>query len=270
MSRITILLAAALLFAGRAARAQPACADGTMADYAADGFACRIGSWRLDSFYFDAGASANPGNTASTAGAADILVHPFTGVDPLGRDSFGLAFDNFTSSVTVTGSPAGISTTHALSLMGFLVSAVRPGPRLLGARYALSASITGDAGAAQYLTGRGIGSVGAFPIDCGFPIARQAGAVGSVALDDEVLCAPTPTDLVSASVSSDAFLERAALDAVTFGGPATATGTAERVTFIVAPGGSTVTPEPASAALMGAGLVALGLLGRRRRGGRAP
>jgi hypothetical protein len=179
MSRITILFAAALLLAGRAALAQPACTGGTAADYAADGFACRIGPWRLDSFFLNAGA-------------------------------------------------------------------------------------------ARFLTGRGIGSVGALPIDCGFPIARQAGAVGGVALDDEVLCDPTPTDLVSVSVASDAFLERGAVDAITFDGPATATGTAERVTFIVAPNESTVTPEPASAVLLGAGLAGLGALGLRRHRGGTP
>jgi hypothetical protein len=261
--------AVALLAAARPAHAQPACADGTMADYAADGFSCRIGPWRLDSFYFDAGASANPGNSAYSAGEADILVHPFTAVDAAGRRTFGLAFDNFTSSVGVTGSPAGLSSTHAGTVMGFAVTAVRPDLLLLGARYALSASITGDAGAARYLTGRGMGSVGALPTDCGFPIARQGGGTGSVALHDEVPCAPAPIDRVSATLASDAFLDRVAPDAVTFDGPATATGTVERVTFVVAPDQATVTPEPASALLMGAGLAAIGVVARRRRGGRS-
>lgn len=264
LSLAAALVAAAMLAPLDRAAAQPACAAQTLAAFLAPSFACTIGPWRLAGFDY-VGVSLS--DEELVADPAHIGVDPFAATDAAGRATFGLAFDGFEASVHRAGAPDGISGSVATNHLSFIVEALRPTARLVGATFDGGAGIAGDDVAARFLSANAGAVVSGLTgnAECGGGSADHAGAVGATIVHVETPCVPGSVDAVRVGLSTFGIFLRDEPGEIAFSGHAG--GRVDRITFVVAPtpAPTVATPEPATLGLVAGGLVALGALGRRTR-----
>ncbi len=260
--------AATLLAAAPAAcaDAQPACAAGTVDTYlslGADG--CTIGRFRFSAFDFLSGFDADGGATASSPDDLAMTLTPFTGLDRVGRTTFGFTFTGFTTAVAVDGGTSVLDAGFALAGLGFEVAGRTPGARLARARVdgsivaasprpgrlAMQTFVEGEVGAAS-----GDPCLSFLVIDFG-PADRSLARRGRCPR-------PRPTD-VEIGLGLFTTLGRDTPDDMR---PITgsASGTIARLELTAA-GRAAVVPEPSAVVLTATGLLGLaGVAARRRRG----
>lgn len=133
LAALGVLAALALTPAARAG-AQEACAAGSLAQYLADGFRCRLGRWTVSNLSYHTGVNARGGaETQPRVEAADVQVNPFLGTDAAGRATFGFDFAGLTSGVGAHGTDTGLERAHYIAQVGFFLDAGAPGLQLAGA-----------------------------------------------------------------------------------------------------------------------------------------
>jgi hypothetical protein len=262
--------AAATLIAGLGERAsaQPACAAGPLSGYLAPGFQCQVGGWRFFDFQWVTFAAAAPGTTASAPDAlgTTTFLTPFTGVDALGRSTFGFEFTGFATDATAEAGPAapfsGIGSSTAQ--MAFQAESIDPlgvlSKTLLD--YLLEGStatpnLTTVVSLVQAIGGPTVGGTGGFCLTVTDVLTGPGGGARTA----EYTCgSPNQNSLTPILVIGSNSFQSA--------DPAGASGATgarlDRLTF-VAGAPQAVVPEPAVAALLAGGLLALGGVAARRR-----
>src|SRR5687768_16904372 len=136
-----------LLLASPAARAdaQAACTAGTVADYSAAGFACRIGAWVFSGFNFEGDAVTEAGGTSALPDRLTTTLRPFAGTDASGRTTFGFDFGDFSTRASADGSTEKGVYADAFAFLGFAVASDDPRVGLAGGRLHGTQLITGPA-----------------------------------------------------------------------------------------------------------------------------
>jgi hypothetical protein len=260
----------ALLLGAPAARldAQAACAAGTVADYTASGFSCRIGSWVLSAFDFGTDRTAVGGAAATVAAAQGVSLTPFLVLDAVGRTTFGFDFAGFAASVDGNGSTEGSVFGDAFVGLGLTLTSLDPGVGLGGARVLGTQRVAGVprpgdvTGTVESLLGAVVAAIEPSPTSefCLFVWERVQTPADGV-LDREGTCTEAPAPRwVGVSVSAAAQVAGHEPGAPLAAGVHTS---ATRVQFVEAP--VAAVPEPATVALLGGGLLALAGVAARRR-----
>jgi hypothetical protein len=260
-ARAALLILAAVVPA--AARAQPACTAGALADYLAPGFACRIGAWAFDEFDYFTFADASAGVSASVPDARLQDVRPFRRVGAGRRVEVGFTFlGGLGSIVSTTASDRGDEEGTAVAQIEFLARTRRRGARLLGVRTEHTASLDGTTPATTFLRSQSFAQVvDVFGPGTCLEAATLSPAEPGFVHDEHVgWCEGAPPHEVFTLLSSITRLDRDGDEtpAPLFG---ITTATVQHVTFVTAQ----VVPEPATVALVATGLLGLTLAARSRR-----
>jgi hypothetical protein len=265
--RVLRAAAALALLAVPAARAeaQPACAAGTAASYAAEGFSCRIGSWRLYDFHVGTDHSAVGGAAAATADPLAVVLTPFLATSAAGRTTFGFDFDGLTTSVD--GQDAAEATVFAQAFIGFdfYLESLDPGVALAGGRVVGTQQVVGSAragdpgGRLETALGAHAGAIYPSPIpNVCLGVREVAATPADRALDETGACETAPPRTAVASVFAWSEVSGGISGSPLAGSAAT---TITRLELVEA----TAVPEPATVALFGAGLAVLAGAGAARR-----
>ena len=257
-------LAALLLAPAARADAQRPCAAGSLERYLGDGFRCRIGGWALSDFSSHFSVTAGGGAQAVGAGAASVTVSPFvfTGAD--GRRTFGFDVRGLESAAGSHGTTSGTERAFGVSAFGFSLASVSAGGEIGAVRVAgafdganatpgaLRVGSTYGGSALAFADGGGI-------VDCAIGLANSTAPGGPPASVGGECRAPLSGLIVvnlSTGSTADRVVGTGAVDGFSV-------GALTRVSFTE--GAASTVPEPASVALLGAGLAGLGAFARRRR-----
>ena len=256
-------LAALLLAPAARAEAQRPCAAGSLERYLGEGFRCRIGGWALSDFSSTFSATARGGAQALGADAASVTVSPFVSTDAQGRRTFGFDVGGLASAAGSHGTTSGIEHAFGFSSFGFWLSSVTAGGQIGAVRVAgafdganatpgmLRVGSTYGGSALAFTDGGGI-------VDCAIGLANSTAPGGpppSVGGD----CRSPLSGLIIVSLSTGSTADRfTGADAV----DGFSAGSLTRVAFTEGP--TSTVPEPASVALVGAGLAGLGAFARTR------
>ena len=262
-------LAALTAGVGAPAAAQPACAAGALSGYLAAGFQCQLAGWRFFGFGLQASSADSPGATATAPDAlgTTTFLTPFSATDALGRQTFGFGLVGFATDASVAAGPwqgpsTGISAGGATlffqaesidpsgvvshTLLDYLVEGATPTPDLT----VLASVVQGVAGP----TPTGSGSV------CLGFVDLLPGSGGGPRSVEQPCASPTQNSVLPIlTIGSNV---HQALDAL--GQAGTTRARIDRIAFVAA-GGVQVVPEPATLALVGGGLLALGAAAAARR-----
>ena len=271
-SRFHLLARAALLLlplglpAARA-DAQGACATGTLAQYTAPGFSCRIGSWVFTEIGFAGDLTEIGGATGAVADPLSVVLTPFLHHDAAGRATFGFDLDGFETSMSVVESTSGELFGESRVGLGLRIASLDPRAALAGARLVGTQSVAGvpragdPTGTVESILGAIVAPIEPSPTtgDCFFThqIVR---APGDELLDRSGTCGETPLPRwVGASVWG--WTRVAGRQPAT---PLTASIFTSATRLELTEARVTATPEPATTALLGAGLLAVAVAARRR------